>query len=247
MSHTPTACALLIGNEILSGRTIDKNLSEFGIRLDACGIRLKEVRVIPDEPQAIIEAVNHCRARFDYVFTTGGIGPTHDDITSACIAQAFNVPLILHPEAEALLRDFYGEKINAARLKMAEIPEGATLIANPVSIAPGFILENVYVLAGVPSIMRAMMDELKPILKGGAPMETIAFNLMMAEGDAAAQLTEIQATYHSLEIGIYPRILEGVLASHIVLRGNEPAVLQACYSACQEQFGAHQIEDVLTA
>jgi molybdenum cofactor synthesis domain-containing protein len=244
MSAPVRACLIMIGNEILSGKTKDKNLSELAVRLNECGIRMSEARVIPDIEETIIATVNECRAKYDYVFTTGGIGPTHDDITSASIAKAFNLPLIRHPEAETLLRAYYEERINEARLKMAETPEGATLIPNRVSVAPGFIIGNVYVLAGVPSIMQAMMDELKPQLKGGDPVQSIAFNLFLAEGDAADRLTAVQKQHEDVEIGIYPRIFDGVLACHIVLRCSDADALEAAFSAAQHAFGAEEVKDL---
>ena len=237
MSSIPTACAIIIGNEILSGQTLEKNIPEFGTRLDACGIRLLEVRIIPDVESTIIETVNVCRAKFDYVFTTGGIGPTHDDITAAAIAKAFDRPLTLHPEAEHLLLDYYGEeKINDARMKMAYTPTGATLISNAVSVAPGFNIENVYVLAGVPVIMQAMMDELMPKLKGGAPMQTLSFDVMQAEGDIACMITDIQSTFPNVEIGVYPRIFDGKLASHVVCRSHSNEALNACCAEAKQQL-----------
>ena len=166
-----TACLIVIGNEVLSGRTRDANLQYLGRELNAIGVRLAEARVIPDDTAVIVTTVNDARARFDYVFTTGGIGPTHDDITSAAVAAAFGVPLERNPEAEARLRRHYEDKdLNAARLTMADIPRGADLIDNPVSQAPGFRLENVYVMAGVPRIAQAMFDGIRHTLKGGARM-----------------------------------------------------------------------------
>ena len=165
----PTACLIIIGNEILSGRTVDANLPFLAQELGGIGVVMREVRVVPDDEAEIVGAVNALRARYTYVFTTGGIGPTHDDITAACIARAFGLPFGRNPEAERRLRAYYPpEKLNDARLKMAETPEGAELIDNPVSVAPGFRVENVYVLPGVPKIMQAMFAGLKAGLKGGA-------------------------------------------------------------------------------
>ena len=162
-----TACMLIIGNEVLSGRTQDKNLSFLGAALGEIGIDMREARIIPDDPAIIIRTVNDCRARFDYVFTTGGIGPTHDDITADCIADAFGVPLEFHHEAMARLSAHYkamGTEFNEARQRMARIPQGGGLIDNPVSTAPGFVIENVYVMAGVPKIMQAMVENILPTL-----------------------------------------------------------------------------------
>ena len=171
-----TACMLIIGNEVLSGRTQDKNLSFLGTALGEIGIDMREARIIPDDPAIIIETVNDCRARFDYVFTTGGIGPTHDDITADCVAEAFGVPLEYHPEAMARLTAHYetmGTEFNEARQRMARIPKGGGLIDNPVSTAPGFVIENVYVMAGVPKIMQAMVENILPTLKGGEQLSSI--------------------------------------------------------------------------
>ncbi|PPR20214.1 MAG: Nicotinamide-nucleotide amidohydrolase PncC, partial [Alphaproteobacteria bacterium MarineAlpha10_Bin3] len=167
---TVRAAMVIIGSEILSGRTQDTNLNTLARGLNDVGIVLSEARIVSDAPDAIVAALNELRARYDYVFTTGGIGPTHDDITAQCVADAFEVPLILNPEARALLQAHYdrtGRELNAARLRMAHTPQGASLIANPVSTAPGFRIENVYVLAGVPVVMQAMLDGLKPGLTGG--------------------------------------------------------------------------------
>lgn len=224
---TVTAALVLIGNEILSGKTVDKNLPYITEKLNQVGVRLMEARVIPDIEQTIMQTVRTLAAGFDYVLTTGGIGPTHDDITSASIARAFDRPLIRHPEAESALRDYYGpDKINEARLKMADVPEGASLIPNPVSIAPGFQLENVYVLAGVPSICRAMVDYLAPTLQGGLPLKSVAYDVAMAEGDLAAGLQTLQARHPDIDIGVYPRYRQHTLSAHVVLQSNDYAQLQ---------------------
>ena len=168
---TVTAALVVIGNEILSGRTKDANVSYLARQLTALGIQLAEVRMVRDEERAIIAAVNTLRASHNYVFTTGGIGPTHDDITCEAVARAFNLPYRIHPEAKRILEDFYrdtGRELNEARMRMAYTPEGATLIDNPVSRAPGFRVENVHVLAGIPAVMRAMFESVAPTLKGGA-------------------------------------------------------------------------------
>ncbi len=221
-----TASIVIIGNEILSGRTQDSNVNWLAKELNECGIRLREVRVVADIPEAIIEAVNTLRARCDYVFTTGGIGPTHDDITSECIAQAFGVPYERNREAEALLTRYYGaDKLNEARLKMSDIPRGATLIANPVSAAPGFIIENVHAMAGVPGIMRAMFDGIRHTLKGGRKMESVTVSTYLTEGTIAAQLTAIQNTFPDVEIGSYPFVHNGKLGTSLVSRHEDSAHL----------------------
>lgn len=229
--QTPNACLIIIGNEILSGRTQDKNIGFIASSLNETGIILAEVRIIPDVTQTIIDTVNSCRGRFDYIFTTGGIGPTHDDITSASIAQAFNAPLIRNAEAEALLEKHYGrEKLNAARLKMADIPEGARLIYNPVSAAPGFIMENVYVMAGVPSIMQAMFDNIKGELKGGANILSATISVYVTEGVIAEGLTEIQKQFPEVEIGSYPFIRGQKLGTSLVCRSADKGKLDSCYA-----------------
>ncbi|MFN8971537.1 MAG: competence/damage-inducible protein A [Alphaproteobacteria bacterium] len=215
-----TAALLIIGNEILSGRTQDKNLAYLAGELNRVGIQLREVRVVPDVEAAIIDAVNALRARYDYLFTTGGIGPTHDDITSESIAKAFGVKLIRHPAAEAALRAHYTpEQINEARLKMADVPEGSELVPNIVSAAPGFRIDNVFILAGVPKIMQAMLAAAIPHLKGGAKIHSASTTTNLPEGTIAAGLSEIQARYPDLDIGSYPYYKQGDVATTLVFRG----------------------------
>lgn len=227
---SPTACLLVIGNEVLSGRTQDANIRHLAVRLGEIGIPLREVRVIPDVPETIIGAVNECRARFDHVFTTGGIGPTHDDITSECVAAAFGVPWEPHPEAWARLERHLGaERFNAARQRMATVPRGATLIDNPVSVAPGFTVGNVHVMAGVPRIMQAMFETLAPRLQGGTPVASRAVHaISLLEGDLAEGLEAIQGRYPALDLGSYPfyRATGGGVA--LVAKGTDPAALDAC-------------------
>ncbi|MEQ8388407.1 MAG: molybdopterin-binding protein [Alphaproteobacteria bacterium] len=225
-SATVTAAMVIIGNEILSGRTADKNLNYLATKLTKAGVRLMEVRVVPDLEEMIVEAVNALRTRHDYVFTTGGIGPTHDDITAGAIARAFGVRLIRHPEAEALLRAHYSEdRLNEARLSMADTPEGADLVTNPVSAAPGFRMENVFVMAGVPTVMQAMTDEVVPRLRAGAPVlsQTVAADL--GEGTVAAGLADIQTAYPALDIGSYPYFRDGKFGTSLVVRGTERAAI----------------------
>ena len=180
---TVTACLLIIGNEILSGRTKDANLAFLGENLNEIGVRLMEARVVPDIEAVIVETLNEVRGKFDYVFTTGGIGPTHDDITSSCVAKAFGVPWSLHPEAHALLKAHYAEgELNEARLRMAHTPEGASLIENPISKAPGFQMGNVFVMAGIPRVMQAMFESLKSRLTGGAPVRSVTLAVSPAGG-----------------------------------------------------------------
>lgn len=224
-STNPTACLLLIGNELLSGRTQDRNLAFLGKRLAAMGIRLAEARVIADDTHIIVHNVNDARQRFDYVFTTGGIGPTHDDITAAAVAKAFGVPLERHPQAEQILRDYYGDKINEARLRMAEMPAGAKPVSNPLSGAPGFKINNVYVLAGIPSVMQAMFDSLADGLRHGRPILSRTLTTDRREGELAAGLTAIQERYPEVSIGSYPFFTTEKKGVNIVVRGVDARVL----------------------
>ena len=221
-----TACVVLIGNEILSGRTKDANLAFLGERLDGLGIRLKEARVVPDEADAIIATVNEVRGRFDYVFTTGGIGPTHDDITAECVARAFGVPLIQNPQARAILEASYppGE-LNEARLRMANTPEGASLVENPISRAPGFQIGNVFVLAGVPSVARAMFDSLCHRLNGGVPLVTESLEVHLPEGRLAGPLRALQEDFPDVEMGSYPFHKGDVFGARLVLRATDKSRL----------------------
>ena len=206
---TPTACVLVIGNEILSGRTQDINLNYLATKLGAAGIPVREARVIPDIPEVIISTLNEVRARFTYVFTTGGIGPTHDDITAQCVADAFGVPLERHPEALRILTEYYsqqGIEINDARARMANIPQGGILLENPVSRAPGFQIGNVFVLAGVPRIMQAIFDLVLPRLQGGAPIVSRTVTCTLREGDFAMALEAIQKDFPHVDIGSYPNM-----------------------------------------
>jgi molybdenum cofactor synthesis domain-containing protein len=223
-----TACVVIIGNEILSGRTQDANLVYLAAGLNSVGVTLKEARVIPDIPEAIIGTVNELRANFDYVFTTGGIGPTHDDITSECVAKAFGVPWTLHPEAHKIFLDHYkpGE-LNEARLRMAHTPEGASLIKNAVSRAPGFRMGNVFVMAGIPRVMQAMFDAVKHDLKGGRPMVSRSVSCHLAEGIIAKGLGEIQGRFADLDIGSYPFYRRGEFGTSLVLRGRDSDRLAA--------------------
>ncbi|MBO1077591.1 competence/damage-inducible protein A [Roseomonas haemaphysalidis] len=229
----PTACLLIIGNEVLSGRTKDANLQFLGTRLGELGIPLREVRVIPDVPDVIVDTVNAVRARFTYVFTTGGIGPTHDDITAECIARAFGVPWEQHPEAMALMAADYARRdppveFNAARQRMATMPRGATLIANPVSVAPGFIIGNVHVMAGVPRIMQGMFEQLAPTLKGGTPVQMRAVHAHgLLEGRIAEELGQIQKRFPAVEIGSYPYYREAGGGVALVAKGTDVAALEA--------------------
>tara|TARA_Y100000588_G_scaffold321197_1_gene352243 strand:- start:199 stop:954 length:756 start_codon:yes stop_codon:yes gene_type:complete len=227
-NKNPSACALIIGNEILSGRTKDVNLNFIAGRLTELGIRLLEARVIPDASDVIIDTVNECRARYDYVFTTGGIGPTHDDITAECIAKAFGVELAQHPEARKLIAGMCeknGVELNEARLRMANVPEGGVLVNNPVSGAPGFKMENVFVLAGVPRIMQDMFAGCESHLEGGRKVKSRTVIAYLAEGIIAEPLRELQAGYEHVEIGSYPFYTDGKFGTNLVLRSDSDASL----------------------
>jgi len=238
--NNPTAAVLLIGNELLSGRTRDANLSHLGQRLAELGIHLREARVIADVPERIIASVNELRKDHDYLFTTGGIGPTHDDITADCIADAFEVGLPEHPEAARLLLDYYagkGIEANADRMRMARVPVGATLVENPVSIAPGFRIENVFVFAGVPRIMQAMLESVVPQLRKGAVFKQVSVKCSLPEGILAAPLRALQNNHAEVEIGSYPGKQFSSKATgpqvELVARGKDPLILEKVHSEMQ--------------
>jgi molybdenum cofactor synthesis domain-containing protein len=224
-----TACLLIIGNEVLSGRTKDANLAFLGERLNELGVRMAEARVLPDDEAVIVETLNAVRAKFDYVFTTGGIGPTHDDITAACIAKAFGKKLIRHPDAVALFEKKYAiGELNEARLKMTEVPEGAVLVDNPVSQAPGFRIENVYVFAGIPRVMQAMFEGIKHELAGGARVLSRTVASHAKEGDLAAGLGALQNDYPDVEIGSYPFFSrDGQTGVRVVVRSPDRTEIDA--------------------
>ncbi|MBM3508848.1 MAG: competence/damage-inducible protein A [Alphaproteobacteria bacterium] len=244
----PTACVLIIGNEILSGRTQDINLNYIAKRLVDLGIDLMEARVVVDDESAIVRAVNECRAAYNYVFTTGGIGPTHDDITAASVAKAFGVKNVLNPRAVALLQSAYKDPsaLNEARLRMAHTPEGASLIDNPVSKAPGFQIGNVFVMAGVPKIMQAMFDGLVDRLVGGPPIRSRTLSAYLAEGDLAKPLAQLQGRYPDVAMGSYPFYRMRRFGASIVLRGRDQARIDAAaaeLAAAMRALGGEPIED----
>ena len=229
IGNQPTAGILVIGDEILSGRTMDSNSNYLAKKLSSSGINLLEVRVLGDEEKKIIETINHLRINYNYVFTSGGIGPTHDDITAEAIAKAFDVPLKINEEAVKLLATNYpnGEKdINTARLRMCRIPESATLIKNPISKAPGFSLENVFVMAGVPMIFKAMADSVVPELTGGPPLLSISLRVEKGEGDIATKLSEIAKEHSEISIGSYPFNQNGKYGTIIVARHTNMMILK---------------------
>ena len=225
----PTAAMLVIGDEILSGRTRDANMHYLAGQLTDAGIDLKEVRVVSDDPNAIIAATQSLSKTYAHVFTSGGIGPTHDDITADCIAAAFDTPIAVRADARALLQALYdrqGMELNDARLRMARIPDGALLIDNPVSVAPGFQIRNVYVMAGVPSVFQAMVASVLPSLKGGAPLVSTSTRIERGEGDIAGPLADLANSYPDLSFGSYPYIKNGVYGSNIVIRGADRAAVE---------------------
>jgi len=242
----PTAAILIIGNEILSGRTQDVNVNFIAKRLAARGIALSEVRVVPDIPHRIINAVNELRAAFDEVFTTGGIGPTHDDITSECVAAAFGVPWEIHPETFTLMEARMGrENFNAARQRMATFPRGATPIRNEVSLAPGFSIGNVHVMAGVPRIMQAMFSALEPTLPEGTPIAMRAvYGMGLMEGAIAAELTAIQTRFPDVDLGSYPFRRGDAGGVAIVAKGTDITRLEAATAEATQMIAAAGIEPV---
>jgi molybdenum cofactor synthesis domain-containing protein len=219
-----TAALLVIGDEILSGRTQDKNVGQVALWLNEQGIRLAEVRVVPDQIECIAEAVNALRERYDYLFTTGGIGPTHDDITVDAMAAAFGVPVIVHPEARRILEDYYRDRpggLTEARLRMARAPDGAELVPNPYSGAPGVKMGNVYILAGVPQIAASMLEGLTGKLEGGRPIMSVTVGARVAESDVADLLQKIEAANPGVAIGSYPFFRDGRHGANFVIRSED--------------------------
>ncbi|MBF9194821.1 competence/damage-inducible protein A [Microvirga terrestris] len=238
MAVSVTAALLIIGDEILTGRTKDKNIGYIAEYLTGIGVDLREVRVVPDVEEEIVAAVNDLRGRYTYLFTTGGIGPTHDDITADCIAKAFGVGIDHDPRAVAMLRERYSpDELNEARLRMARIPDGASLIENPISKAPGFRIGNVFVMAGVPSIMQAMLDNIAPNLEAGARMiiETIEAE-GLAEGIYAEGLSRIASSFPSVSIGSYPSFSTSGFRNQIVVRGKDPKAVAEAAAAVRDHL-----------
>ncbi len=223
-SNNPTAAVLLVGNEILSGRTQDINLKHIAESLSSVGIHVCECRVIADVEEVIVDALNTLREQYTYVFTTGGIGPTHDDITAQCVAKAFGVPLLQHPQAVQLLTDYFdsrGVEANEARMRMANVPQGGTLVDNPVSVAPGFCVENVYVMAGVPKIMQAMFANILPTLKHGSAFLSVTVVCNLPEGQISQPLSALQADFPDLDLGSYPGKQGGASRVSLLARGTD--------------------------
>jgi molybdenum cofactor synthesis domain-containing protein len=241
MPEIVTAAMLVIGDEILSGRTKDRNIGHLADIMTAIGIDLKEVRIVPDEEDEIIAAVNAVRARYTYVFTTGGIGPTHDDITADSVAAAFGVSIDHDPRAIAMLSErFPPDQLNEARLRMARIPAGADLIANSVSKAPGFNIGNVYVMAGVPSIMQAMLDVVAPTLRTGVRMLSDTVRAGLREGDIGTALAEVAKAHPEVSIGSYPFFSEAGPDTNIVVRSRDPEKLAIAAAAVQAMIDSER-------
>ncbi len=223
-----TAAIIVIGDEILSGRTKDKNIGYIAEHMTQIGIQVREVRIVADDEDDIVEAVNTLRARYTYVFTTGGIGPTHDDITADCVAKAFGVPLDVDPRALAIIKPHYerrGVEITPARLRMARVPAAAKIIENSLSFAPGFMMENVIVMAGIPGVMQVMLDAATPLLKTGKKMQSVTMDLFRPEGDIAGPLGAHQKRYPTVSMGSYPFFRDTKLGTQLVLRSTDPDLL----------------------
>ncbi len=225
-----TAALCVIGDEILSGRTQDKNIAQVALWLNVQGIRLREVRVVADVQDEIVDAVNTLRARYDYLFTTGGIGPTHDDITVDAIAKALGVDVVIHPEAAALLTRYYETRggVNEARLRMARVPDGADLIANKMSGAPGIRHGNIFIMAGVPHITAGMLDALSGTLEGGLPLLSATVGCWVAESEISELLAATERAHEGSQIGSYPFFREGRVGSNFVIRSTEQSILDVC-------------------
>lgn len=237
----PTAAMLVIGDEILSGRTRDANMYHLAGLLTNAGITLAEVRVVSDDTSAIIAAVTALRSQYDHVFTSGGIGPTHDDITAEAIALAFGVNITIRADARALLQAHYdraGLPFNDARQRMARIPDGASLIDNPISIAPGFTLQNVHVMAGVPNIFQAMVASVLPTLTGGQPLVSQTLRVNRGEGDIAAPFSALAADFPDLSMGSYPFTQNGVYGTNLVIRGTDSDQVSAAMTRLTRLFAS---------
>jgi len=235
----PTAAMLVIGDEILSGRTRDANMYFLAGQLTEHGLDLAEVRIVSDDAQAIISAVQTLSGKYDHVFTSGGIGPTHDDITADCIAAAFGAKIDIRDDARALLEARYekmGMQLNEARLRMARIPDGAVLIDNPVSTAPGFTLENVHVMAGVPDVFKAMVASLLANLTGGAPLLSQSLRILRGEGDIAGPLAVLPGDFPDLSIGCYPFHNNGIYGANVVVRGSKAGLIDAAMTRLKQEI-----------
>ena len=236
--ENPTAAIIVIGNEILSGRTKDKNINYIATELNNIGIRLKEVRVIADIESVIIETINQMRVNFDYIFTTGGIGPTHDDITTESISKALGLNLEIHLDTYKKMEDYYKGEMNEGRKKMAKLPEGAEPIENIISIAPGFKIENIYVLAGIPNVAKAMFDNLKYGLKEGQKIFSKELRLLVSESKIAKFLTQTQSEHPEIEIGSYPFVKDNKIGVSIALRSTDKNSLDEAYKKLEKELSS---------
>lgn len=237
MKQNKQASLLIIGNEILSGRTVDKNLNFIAVKLAQIGVDFAEVRVVRDIHSEIVEAVQQLSSKYDYLFTTGGIGPTHDDITTESVAQAFDLPVVFHKDAVAALQEYYKDRqddLNDARLKMAQVPEGAVLIKNPLTAAPGYKINNVFVLAGIPKIMQVMFESCLQYVKVGYQVKSSTIECNLVEGDIAEKLGEIDAKYENLDIGSYPFIKDSRYAVSLVIRSTDEDKILAAEADVRE-------------
>ena len=235
----PTAAMLVIGDEILSGRTRDANMHYLAGQLTEKGIDLKEVRIVSDDRSAIVAATRQLSGQYDHVFTSGGIGPTHDDITADCIAESFGAEIDVRDDARAILAAHYdrsGQELNAARLRMARIPDGARLIDNPISAAPGFSLGNVHVMAGVPTIFQAMVASVLPQLTGGDPLISRTIRIERGEGDIAGPLGTLAEAFPDLSLGSYPFQKDGVYGANVVIRGTDAGMVDAAHDRLAAEF-----------
>lgn len=240
-----SAAVVIIGNEILSGRTQDTNLRDIALTLGRKGIRVTEARIVPDVEDTIVAVVNEVRARHDYVLTTGGIGPTHDDITAASIAKAFGVKLVEHPQIAAMLRSREAPaEVMAARLRMALVPEGAGLIENDAGSPPGFFIGNVHVLAGIPRVMRAMLAALEARLIGGAVVQSRSVGAFVAESTIARALGDLQRLHPSVDIGSYPFLRDGRAGTTLVARGTDEALLDEVAAAIESLLIAAGVQPI---
>ena len=237
------AAIIIIGNEILSGRTQDVNLVAISKWLNELGVKLEEVRVIPDTEDTIVKTINDVKKKFNYVFTTGGIGPTHDDITSRSIARAFNLSYGYHKEAYKILETYYGaENFNKGRKKMSMLPDKASLIFNPSSGAPGFIVDNVYCLPGVPSILKSMLGGLNSKIKGGKKILNKTIALRTVESEIASSLEKVQNNFKDVEIGSYPFFKQGKIGVSIVIRSTDEELISLCYKDIENFIKRKKIE-----
>lgn len=247
VSKTWTAALLVIGDEILSGRTQERNVTQVAAWLNDQGIRLAEVRIVPDVEERIAESLNALRAAHDYCFTTGGIGPTHDDITVDAVARAFDVPVTVHPAARAILEEHYRDRpggLSEARLRMARVPEGAELIFNAATRAPGIRLGNVYILAGVPHIAASMLEALSGTLEGGRPMLSLTIGARAPESDVADLLRETEAAHPGCAIGSYPFFRDGGYGSNFVIRSEDGGLARQCGDTLAQRLRAEGFEPI---